>query len=60
MTDKEIKDILSGKHTCKNCKYNYGLRENKEYNPEDIVCDYWESDGLTEKDFCSQWKENKQ
>ena len=43
---------------CKNCKYKV-VTEEDEYNPEDIVCSYWQSDGLTENDFCSQGKENK-
>lgn len=30
--------------------------ENGEYNPGDIVCDYWESDGLTAADFCSYFQ----
>ena len=29
--------------------------ENGEYNPEDIVCDYWQSDGLVATDFCSRF-----
>ena len=27
--------------------------EEGEYNPEDIVCDYWLSDGLDDTDYCS-------
>ena len=41
---------------CKDCKHKV-VTESGEYNPEDIVCDYWQSDGLTENDFCSQGKE---
>ena len=37
---------------CKDCKHKV-LTENGEYWPEDIVCDFWESDGLTAGDFCS-------
>lgn len=37
---------------CKNCKHKV-TTEDGEYNPHDIVCDYWESDGLEETDFCS-------
>lgn len=37
---------------CKDCKFRYG--EDSKYNPNDIVCTYWETDGMTEKDFCSQ------
>ena len=39
---------------CKECKFNYGLSSGNGFSPEDIVCSYWESDGLTEDDFCSQ------
>lgn len=37
---------------CKDCKYKV-TTEDAEYNPEDIVCDYWDTDGLEETDFCS-------
>lgn len=37
---------------CKDCKHKV-TTEDGEYNPRDIVCDYWESDGLEETDFCS-------
>lgn len=36
---------------CKECKHNVGLTNG--FWEEDIVCDYWESDGLTADDFCS-------
>lgn len=45
--------------TCMNCFHNYGVRHNTEFNPEDIVCEYWESDGLTKEDFCSRWKDKE-
>lgn len=45
--------------TCMNCFHNYGVRHNVEFNPEDIVCEYWESDGLTKDDFCSRWKDKE-
>lgn len=38
---------------CKDCKHNYGKKHNKRYNHEDIVCDYFETDGLNDNDFCS-------
>ena len=41
---------------CKECKYNYGIANNCEFNPEDIVCIYFETDGQTENDFCSRGK----
>ncbi len=37
---------------CKDCMYKAGT-EDGEYNPEDIVCTYWMSDGLNEDDYCS-------
>lgn len=38
---------------CKDCKHNYSKKHNKCYNHEDIVCDYFETDGLNDDDFCS-------
>lgn len=38
---------------CKDCKFNYGNEHNCSFNPDDIVCTYWESDGLQSDDFCS-------
>lgn len=38
---------------CKDCKYKV-TTEDGEWNPEDIVCDYWASDGLEANDFCSR------
>ena len=37
---------------CKDCKYKV-VTDDGEYNPQDIVCSYWASDGLEEDDFCS-------
>ena len=37
---------------CKDCKHKYE-REDGGYNPHDIACYYWESDGLEESDYCS-------
>ena len=37
---------------CKDCKYKV-VTDDGEYNPQDIVCSYWASDGLEEEDFCS-------
>ena len=39
---------------CKFCKYNYGLAHGGEFNNNDIVCDYFNTDGLHEDDFCSR------
>ena len=37
---------------CKDCKHKCET-EDGEYNPVDIVCDYWSTDGLKYWDFCS-------
>ena len=37
---------------CKDCKHKVVTKDG-EYNPEDIVCDYWATDGLYEIDYCS-------
>ena len=36
---------------CKDCRHNVVTKDG-EYNEEDIVCDYWLSDGLDSNDFC--------
>lgn len=38
---------------CKRCRFLV-LDENGEHNPEDCVCAYWETDGLTDEDYCSR------
>ena len=38
---------------CKDCRYNYGNAEDREYNPNDIVCTYFETDGMDASDYCS-------
>jgi len=38
---------------CKDCNHNFSKKHNKRYNHEDIVCDYWETDGMRDDDFCS-------
>lgn len=38
---------------CRECKFNYGVANNCEFNPHDIVCTYFETDGMDAKDFCS-------
>ena len=38
---------------CEDCKYNYGLTHGGEFNPEDIVCTYFDTDGMQCYDFCS-------
>lgn len=37
---------------CPDCKYCVKTKDG-EYNPDDIVCSYWNSDGLESGDFCS-------
>lgn len=39
---------------CNDCMLNYGNAHNCEFNPEDILCTYWECDGLTATDYCSR------
>ena len=43
---------------CRECKYKVTTKDG-EYNPNDIVCSYWMSDGLTEDDYCSRGVEGK-
>lgn len=43
---------------CRECKYKVTTKDG-EYNPNDIVCSYWMSDGLTEDDYCSHGVEGK-
>lgn len=38
---------------CKDCRYNYANAEGREYNPNDIVCTYFDTDGMDASDFCS-------
>ena len=38
---------------CKDCKYNYGLTHGGEFNPDDIVCTFFDTDGMQYCDFCS-------
>lgn len=45
--------------TCGTCGFNYGIMTNTEFNPNDIVCAYWESDGLESNDYCSRWKDKE-
>ena len=46
-----IKKELNITH-CPDCKYCVKTKDG-EYNPDDIVCSYWNSDGLESGDFCS-------
>ena len=45
---------------CKDCKHNYSKKINKHYNHEWIVCDYWETDGLNDNDFCSHGERSEE
>ena len=47
----EIKNSIDVVH-CSECKYCVKTKDG-EYNPDDIVCSYWNSDGLESGDFCS-------
>ena len=38
---------------CKDCNYKV-LTTDGEYNPDDIVCSLWESDGFCADDYCSR------
>ena len=38
---------------CGDCRYNYGNAEGREYNPNDIVCTYFDTDGMDASDYCS-------
>ena len=38
---------------CKGCRYNYGNAEGREYNQNDIVCTYFDTDGMDASDYCS-------
>lgn len=37
---------------CRDCKHLV-LTAEGEHNPCDCVCDYWQTDGLNDNDFCS-------
>lgn len=41
---------------CKHCT----LTDEGEYNPEDIVCDYFMTDGMQENDYCSYGERKEQ
>lgn len=38
---------------CNDCKHNYGLAHGGEFNPDDIVCTFFDTDGMRYCDFCS-------
>ena len=38
---------------CRDCRYNYGNAEGREYNQNDIVCTYFDTDGMDASDYCS-------
>ena len=39
---------------CKDCRFNYGIANGKGFNADDILCTYFETDGMTANDYCSQ------
>lgn len=46
------RDAMDELVRCKDCKHCV-LTVDGEYNPEDIVCDWWATDGVKANDFCS-------
>ena len=38
---------------CRDCRYNYGLESGDGFYKKDIVCTYFETDGMDQFDFCS-------
>ena len=38
---------------CRYSRYNYGNAEDREYNPNDIVCTYFDTDEMDASDYCS-------
>lgn len=48
-SDADVVEVVR----CKDCKYNYGLTHGGEFNPDDIVCTYFDTDGMRYCDFCS-------
>ena len=56
--NKPIIELGSELIRCKNCKYKVET-EGVEENPLDLVCSYWESDGLEATDFCSRGKRSE-
>ena len=43
---------------CKDCKHRV-TTEDGEYNPSDIVCDYFMTDGMDSNDYCSYGERSK-
>jgi len=39
---------------CGDCRYNYGNVTGHEYNQYDIVCSYFDTDGMEASDYCSR------
>ena len=52
LDDAEIIDAVPVVR-CVDCKYNYGNAEGREYNPNDIICTYFDTDGMDASDYCS-------
>ena len=52
LADQPTVDAVPVVH-CKDCKH-LALTADGEHNPEDCVCNYFLTDGLTDDDFCSR------
>ena len=48
-----IEDMPEAVVRCEDCLYNYGNAEDCEYNQNDIVCTYFDTDGMDASGFCS-------
>ena len=53
--DEELVGHKETERRCGTCGHKVKTNEG-EWNPHDIVCNYWESDGLEYNDFCSYWQ----
>lgn len=53
---RKLYERLLGIVHCDKCIHNVGIRDNTDFYEEDIVCDYWDCDGLCSWDYCSYGK----
>ena len=66
VVDDDFLDLINDAYTedvvevvrCKDCKH-CTLTEDGEYNPEDIVCGFFMTDGMQADDFCSYGERSK-
>ena len=49
-----IEEMPEAVMRCGDCRYNYGNATGREYNPYDIVCSYFDTDGMEASDYCSR------